>query len=71
MDNKIEINLPTHLTGPDKQRVREVLEDVLNNKWDLFKRNATVFFNSLKDLLGDIWNKIASWAHNLWDKFFG
>lgn len=69
--NTLEINVPDHLSEPEKQRVKKALEDMLNNKWELFKRNASAFFSSLKDLLGEIWNKIASWAHNLWDKLFG
>jgi len=68
---KIEIDLPPHVKPDEAARVKEVLEGQLASNWELFKSNASAFFSSLKILLGDIWNKIASWASNLWDKLFG
>lgn len=68
---KIDIELPSHVTGDQAQKIKEVLEKQLNDKWEIFKYNAQEFFRSLRSLLGSIWDKIASWARRVWEHLFG
>lgn len=68
---KIDINLPPHVTDAEANRIRIVLENELNSKWDIFKHNAQEFFRSLRGLLGSLWEKISNWAQRVWDNLFG
>lgn len=68
---RIDIELPPHVTPEEAQKVKKVLESQLNDRWEIFKYNAQEFFRSLRDLLGSIWDKIASWARRVWEHLFG
>lgn len=68
---KVEIEVPDYLTPEEQAALKGTLEDMFRTKWELFKRNAQAFFDSLRDLLGYLWNKIANWARDLWYKIFG
>lgn len=68
---KIDINLPSSVTEEEAEVIRIKLQGELNSKWDVFKRNAKAFFDSLKGVLGYLWDKIANWARDFWNKYFG
>lgn len=68
---KIDIELPSHVTRDEANKIKEVIEKQLNDKWEIFKYNAQEFFRSLRSLLGSIWDKIASWARRVWEHLFG
>lgn len=68
---RIDIELPSNVTEEEAKEVQRVLQEQLNNKWEIFKYNAQEFFRSLKSLLGYLWDRIASWASKVWEKLFG
>ena len=67
----LTINVPDDLTSSQRQQIADFFRTRTESDWIIFKQNFSAFISSLKKVCANFWDKICTWATNLWHKIFG